>query len=1272
MKPTRLLSALAVAALLIAACVKPQTEIAVESVSVTPTSMELTVGDTHSITATVSPSDATNKAISWKSSDSGIASVADGKVTAVAPGNATITVTTTDGGKTATCAVKVNAKPVPVSSVSLSEKELKLVVGDKATLTATVLPEDATDKSYTWSSSDDKIATVKDGEVEAIAPGKATITVTTTNGGKTATCEVTVEAPVVNVSSVSVSPEAVELVEGSKATLTATVLPEDATDKTVSWSTSDSKIATVKDGQLEAIAPGTATITVTTTDGGKTASCKVTVKAKTIAVTGVKISKSELELKVGEEASLTATVEPETASNKNVVWSADPESVVKVSKDGKVTAVAEGTGTVTATTEDGGFKASCKVTVTTPYVAVTGIKVDPEKIEIMEEAKIDLSAEVIPSTATDTKVKFVIADESIISATSTEGNSVKLLGVKAGDTKITVKAADGISKDVPVTVIPKPVIPPAVTLTVDLGLPSGIIWATANVGGTYPWDIGDYFAWGEISPKSTYTWDNYKWGSKSTSLTKYVMFMGDGTVDGRQRLLEEDDAATANMGPEWRIPTADEANELIKYCTWEKTSMEGVQGYKLTGPNGNTMFLPLNGFKDTDVKYNDRPYIMTSDLFNVLTEGAESYFCTRLSFESSSEYPGTLRFHRPCGIGVRGILKSSVPKVEANQLFLSKSSIELEENHRWQLYAKIPTVGTNDISIKWSSSNTDVAIVGVGGLVTAKKSGSATITATTSNGKSATCAVTVKSKEILPEEITLSQTEIYMQPMKTAFVTVNVLPTEATNRTVTPSYSNEDLIVVENIDDKGVARIASFNAKGSCLLTFTTVNGLSASVKVVVGDPPAEPDEVDLGLPSGTVWAAWNVGASKPEEYGKYYAWGDTDDKTNFTRDTYYYYWEEKFQKYNTNDGKMRLNFVDDQAWWVYGGKWRTPTVAQWQELFDNCSVVSDTRFGMLGAKITGPNGNSIFLPFDGYIDGTASVEKNTSCYYWTSDRPTNEGAAYFSWITNDGTASISSCGKIYGLPVRAVKPGNKMPKVSNPSLGHEWVDLGLSALWATTNLGATQNYQIGNFYAWGETKPQGSGTYDWSSYKYCSGSMTSLTKYNTDSDYGNVDGLTKLVLTDDAARANWGGEWRMPTKNEMKELINNCNFTQTTLNGYDVVKITSKINGRSIYVRMAGYYWQNASYDTDCALFWTSETDVDGSYYGSVFYFSNGETTDWVAYKRRVGIPVRPVITAPEQALLKALSRRTSKSGRPGDAVSKASSAPSRAAAPDDNSNGR
>ena len=237
------------------------------------TQLALGVGEAEALTAEVIPSQAANQRVSWSTNNPAVATVSDGLVTGVAAGAATITVTTQDGNKTATCAVTV--ANIAVSSMSLNRQTMSLPIGSQEQLTHTILPANATNKSVSWSTSDASIATVSNGTVRGVAAGSATIIVTTSDGGKTATCAVTVNT--VSVTGVSLNKTTANITVGGTETLTATVAPSNATNKSITWSTSNASIATVSNGLVTGVSAGTANITVTTLDGNKTASCVVTV-----------------------------------------------------------------------------------------------------------------------------------------------------------------------------------------------------------------------------------------------------------------------------------------------------------------------------------------------------------------------------------------------------------------------------------------------------------------------------------------------------------------------------------------------------------------------------------------------------------------------------------------------------------------------------------------------------------------------------------------------------------------------------------------------------------------------------------------------------------------------------------------------------------------------------------------------------------------------------------------------------------------------------------
>ena len=414
----------------------------VAEVTLDRTELTLTEGETGTLTATVRPDNADNRKVTWSSDKTEVATVGgDGKVTAVKAGEAVITVTTEDGGKTATCKVTVKAKTVGVTEVTLDRTELTLTEGETETLTATVKPDNADNKKVAWSSDKTDVATVGgDGKVTAVKAGEATVTVTTEDGGKTATCKVTVKAKTVGVTDVTLDKTELTLTEGETETLTATVKPDNADNRKVAWSSDKTDVATVGgDGRVTAVKAGEAVVTVTTEDGGKTATCKVTVKAKAVNVTEVTLDKTELTLTEGETETLTATVKPDNADNRKVTWSSDKTDVATVDGAGRVTAVKAGEATVTVTTEDGGKTATCKVTVKAKVVPVTGVEVNPWAVTLSVRGTSKLSYTIRPADATNQNVKWESESPSVATVDS-EGN---VQGVAAGTAKICVTTEDG-------------------------------------------------------------------------------------------------------------------------------------------------------------------------------------------------------------------------------------------------------------------------------------------------------------------------------------------------------------------------------------------------------------------------------------------------------------------------------------------------------------------------------------------------------------------------------------------------------------------------------------------------------------------------------------------------------------------------------------------------------------------------------------------------------------------------------------------------------------
>ena len=380
--------------------------IEVTDIELNKTELTLVEGESEVLTATVEPSDATDKTLTWSSSDKSIATVEDGKVTANKAGEATITVKA--GAIEKTCKVTVSAKVIPVESIGLDHETLTLVEGNTATLVATVTPENATDKTVTWTSQKPEIATVSDaGEVSAKSEGQTIITATA--GSKSATCLVTVEKKVIPVESVSLHQTSLTLEEGDSYTLVTTILPENATDKTVSWASTNTNVAVVENGKVVAVHEGTANITATS--GNASATCAVTVNKKYIAVSDVALNKTELTLVEGESETLTATVYPSDAMDKTVTWTSQKPEIATVSDAGEVSAKAEGQAVITAMA--GSKSTSCFVTVKKMVIPVASVSLDQNFLSLEEGETYTLVATISPEDATEMQVEWSSSDNNI-------------------------------------------------------------------------------------------------------------------------------------------------------------------------------------------------------------------------------------------------------------------------------------------------------------------------------------------------------------------------------------------------------------------------------------------------------------------------------------------------------------------------------------------------------------------------------------------------------------------------------------------------------------------------------------------------------------------------------------------------------------------------------------------------------------------------------------------------------------------------------------------
>ena len=391
--------------------------VAVQSVSLSQTSLTMYAGDSKTLTATVLPADASDKSLKWSSSNTNVVTVdANGVVKAVGYGKATITVTcASNSGIKATCEVNVYAR---CTGVELSATNVQLYVGESFTLTANTLPLATTDGQIEWSVSNESVIKRNtDGSIVAVGVGTADVIARSTDGGYEAKCTVTVKAIVV-AESVTLNKQSMTMYAGETANLVATVLPVDAKDKTLNWSSSDNNVVTVDaNGSIRAVGYGKAIITVScVANSAIKATCELTVYEH---CTGVEISATNVELLVGDSFTLTANTLPLAKSDGQIEWSITDETVVKRNSDGSFVALSEGIAEVIARSVDGSYIAKCTVKVKAIPVVEKVIMSD-ESLTLYAGDSYTLTAEVIPDDAFDKALTWISSSNAVVSVT--DGN----------------------------------------------------------------------------------------------------------------------------------------------------------------------------------------------------------------------------------------------------------------------------------------------------------------------------------------------------------------------------------------------------------------------------------------------------------------------------------------------------------------------------------------------------------------------------------------------------------------------------------------------------------------------------------------------------------------------------------------------------------------------------------------------------------------------------------------------------------------------------------
>ena len=455
---------------------------------------------------------------------------------------------------------------------------------------------------------------------------------------------------------------------------------------------------------------------------------------------------------------------------------------------------------------------------------------------------------------------------------------------------------------------------------VDLGL--SVKWATCNVGATTPEEYGDYYAWGETSPKEEYTEEN---------CSTYGKQMSD--IAGNAQY----DAATANWGGSWRMPTYDELEELITKCTLTWITQNGVNGYNVEGPNGNSIFLPAAGFRfgSSLIVAGSFGYCWSSSPY----EYGDDYAC---GLDFSSDGHGMGYSNRYYGFSVRPVSGGGFEGPVAQCASVETAEVTEIKATSAVCGGNVTTDGGVEVTARgvcWSTSQNPT----IEDNKTTDGSGVGIFTSRLSNLE---------------------------------FNTTYYVRAYATNEVGT-SYGEE--------------------------VSFTTLERTFENGH----------EYVDLGLPSGLLWATCNVGATSPEEYGNYFAWGETTTKETYT--------EDNCATYNVSMNDISGNAQYDAATANWGGTWRMPTYDELNELWIKCTWTWITQNGVNGYNVEGPNGNSIFLPAAGYRGGSSLYNAGSFGGYWSSTPyENNDYGAYVLGLYSNGH-STHYTSRYYGQSVRPV-----------------------------------------------------------------------------------------------------------------------------------------------------------------------------------------------------------------------------------------------------------
>ena len=373
-------------------------------------------------------------------------------------------------------------------------------------------------------------------------------------------------------------------------------------------------------------------------------------------------------------------------------------------------------------------------------------------------------------------------------------------------------------------------------------------------------------------------------------------------------------------------------------------------------------------------------------------------------------------------------------------------------------------------------------------------------------------------------------------------------------------------------------------------LTTSQARSASASIQLI-----------DLGL--SVKWADMNIDAAKTSDNGGFYAWGETATKATYTWKNYAYC--SGTETTCQNIGSDISGIPDYDRACSYSPKMCLPTAGQWEELISQCTWKETTTNGVKGFNVTGPNGNTIFLPFSGCSYEGSAHDVGSSAYYWSANNlPDDNSKAKAAYLKSGTSAKVSTIRRRTGAAIRAVAAPVTI----------ELVDLGLSVKWASMNIDAADATGNGGYYAWGETRTK--GAYTWATYAWCSGTEASCQDIGS-----NISGILKY----DRAK-NYSAKVCLPTAEQWQELISKCTWKAATIDGVKGYNVTGP-SGNSIFLPFSGCSYEGSAHDVgSSAYYWTANNESGDASKAKAAYVKSGSSTKVSTIRRRTGAAIRAV----------------------------------------------